>query len=85
MRLSDLSKSTFKERKNTQRFLVLRSGWQKKVDAHLRGVTGKSTLKTLTPVELMSVALKSDAKMDAMAADAEMGGHLQAEFKNINV
>ena len=35
--------------------LTSRSAWQKKCDAHVRGVTGKATLKVLSPVKLLSV------------------------------
>ena len=55
--------------------LTSRSGWQKKVDAHLRGVTGKRVLKSLTPVQLLSVTLRT-----AKEAGMEGQGGLHPDF-----
>ena len=39
-----------------------RSGWQKRVDAHLRKKTGRSKIKSISPVQLLTVSLNGHGK-----------------------
>eukprot|EP00095_Tigriopus_kingsejongensis_P005844 maker-scaffold697_size109876-snap-gene-0.18 protein:Tk05844 transcript:maker-scaffold697_size109876-snap-gene-0.18-mRNA-1 annotation:"hypothetical protein BRAFLDRAFT_79146" len=41
--------------------LTSRSAWQKRVDSHVRGRTGKAKLKTINPVHLLSVTMEKEA------------------------
>ena len=40
--------------------LTSRSAWQKRVDKHVRGVTGRDNLRLISPVTLVSVAVRGE-------------------------
>lgn len=44
--------------------LTSRSAWQKRMDAHIRGKTGKASLKTISPVQLLSVTMHREKRLD---------------------
>ncbi|TRY73123.1 hypothetical protein TCAL_12527 [Tigriopus californicus] len=43
--------------------LTSRSAWQKRMDAHIRGKTGKASLKTISPAQLLSVTMHKEKRL----------------------
>ena len=44
--------------------LTSRSGWQKRVDQHIKSITGASRLSVLSPAKLISLTINKDQEKD---------------------
>jgi hypothetical protein len=44
--------------------LTSRSGWQKRVDQHIKSMTGASRLSVFSPAKLISLTITSDQEND---------------------
>ncbi len=63
-------------------YLTSRSGWQRKVDRHIRGRTGRDAIKTISPVKLLGVTLsvkEGSRKKDSMRE----GDNPEVEFNGV--
>ena len=44
--------------------LTSRSGWQKRVDQHIKSITGATRLSIFSPAKLISLTIKEDNEID---------------------
>ena len=44
--------------------LTSRSGWQKRVDQHIKSITGATRLSVFSPAKLISLTIKEDNELD---------------------